>query len=155
MPPFVRPSCERARQAVRQRCSLPRSRRLPLRSWSSSLSFVAARSRRRLQRAESGRARHVGALSRLLPAWLKRALEMSNEGRSESGTGEEIVVRAFECVLDQVLRSLRVDDPSVELHDLGLGQLTPGSTSAARGPEQPTDLRKREAGVLVEADERD
>src|SRR5215217_6296765 len=102
-----------------------------------------------------GRQRNVVALSRLAPARLQRALEVRVDGRPEIGTGEEIVVRAFESVLDQLLRLLRVHDASVELHDLRLGQLTPGPTSPARGREQPTDLRKREAGVPVETDERD
>jgi hypothetical protein len=58
-------------------------------------------------------------------------------------------------MLDQLLRSLRVRDAGVELCDLPLGQMTPGSTSAAPGGEQPTDLCKREAGVLAEANKGD
>jgi hypothetical protein len=68
------------------------------------------------------------------------------ERGAEVRTGEEVAVRTFERVLDQVLRSLRIRDSGVELRDL-----SPGRSSPARGRQQPTDLRKCEAGVLVEA----
>jgi hypothetical protein len=55
-----------------------------------------------------------------------------------------------------MLRSLRIRCASVELRDLALGQMTPGSTSEALSGEQPTDLRKQsEAGVLAEPNQHD
>jgi hypothetical protein len=42
-----------------------------------------------------------------------------------------------------MLRSLLIRGASVELRDLALGQMTPGSTSEALSGEQPTDLRKQ------------
>lgn len=47
-------------------------------------------------------------------------------------------MRAFERMLDQLLRSLRLRDASVELRDLAFGQITPASTSPAHGGHQPT-----------------
>jgi hypothetical protein len=62
----------------------------------------------------------------------------------------------FEGVPDRMLRSLRIRCASVELRDLALGQMIPGSTSEALGGERPTDLRKQsEAGVLAEPNQHD
>jgi hypothetical protein len=80
---------------------------------------------------------------------------VSLQCRAEMGAGEEIAMRAFKSVLDQLLRALGVRDASVELRDLALGEMCPGSTSAAPGGEQATDLRERDAGVLAEANEGD
>jgi hypothetical protein len=64
-------------------------------------------------------------------------------------------VRALESVLDQLLRPRCVGDASVEFRDLALGHVTPASTSLAPGGEHATDLIEPEAGVLVEANQRD
>jgi hypothetical protein len=83
------------------------------------------------------------------------AFELSLECGAETGAGEEIAVWALESVLDQLLRLLCVGDASVEFRDLALGQVTPASASLTPGGEHAADLREGEAGVLVEANERD
>ena len=82
-------------------------------------------------------------------------LELSLERGAEVWAVEEIAMGAFESVLDHRLRSLGVGDASVELSDLALGQATPGLASPAHGGDHWTDLREREAGVLVGANQRD
>jgi hypothetical protein len=59
--------------------------------------------------------------------------ELSLECGAETGAGEEVAVRAFESVLDQLLRLLCVGDASVEFGDLALGAGTAliGNSQAA------------------------
>jgi hypothetical protein len=80
---------------------------------------------------------------------------MSLERGTEVRAGEEITMRAFERVCDQLLRPLSVRDASVELSDLALGQAPPVLASPAHACEQPTDLGERKSGVLAEANQRD
>lgn len=82
-------------------------------------------------------------------------LELPVECGPKVGAGEEIVVWTFERVPDQLLRSPCVHDARVELGDLALGQMSPALTSVSPGGEDIPDLRKREAGVLAEANKHD
>ena len=97
----------------------------------------------------------ASSLKSSLPVGATRTLEVSLDGGAESGAREEIPIGACKRVRDQRLRSLGVRDANVELCDLVLGQATPGPASPAPAGEQPTDLLKREPGVLAEPNQRD
>jgi hypothetical protein len=81
------------------------------------------------------------------------AFELGLERGAETGAAGEVGVWAFECVVDELLRSLCICDARVEFRDLALGQMPPASTSLGPGGKQLADLRESEAGVLIEANE--
>ena len=74
---------------------------------------------------------------------------------AEIGTGKAITARAFESVLDQRLGLLRCRDAERRVPQPCARPAYPRPDVPARGRDEPSDLREREAGVLLEADKRD
>jgi hypothetical protein len=84
-----------------------------------------------------------------------RMVESSLECGPKPRTRQDVSMRARESVLYELPCALRGLDAGVELHDLALGQVIPVPIPPLPGGEEPTDLGKREAGLLAEANQRD